>query len=117
MRPRIFSISYDQSLLQTRHMLLQQAGYDVTSAFGFAESIELCHEHYDLIIMGHSIPQKDKRAIVAELAKRGCVAPVLSLLRHGDHPIPEATQAILPDPQLLLDTVRAMVGTASAARV
>jgi hypothetical protein len=33
MRKHILSISYDKSLLITRQLLLEQAGFDVTSAF------------------------------------------------------------------------------------
>ena len=96
MRPRILSISYDLTLLQTREIMLNQAGYEVVSAEGFAEAIEHCSGNFDLIIVGHSIPQKDKRAIIGELHRQGCNAPVLSLLRSGEHRIPEAARAIEP---------------------
>lgn len=115
-KPRILSISYDPSLLFTRQAMLQLAGYDVVSAEGFADAIEHCSGHFDLIIMGHSIPQKDKRAIVAELHERGCDAPLLSLLRHGEHKIPEATRSADPrDVEELLNTVREMVAERTAA--
>ena len=104
-RQRILSISYDPSLLQTREMMLKMAGYDVVSAEGFARAIENCSGHFDLIIMGHSIPQTDKRAIVAELRRHHCDAPLLSLLRPGERGIPEAARAIEPEPQQVLDTV------------
>ena len=108
-RPRIFSISYDPSLLATRDLMLTQVGYDVVGALGFAEALEKGGGDFDLIIMGHSIPPRDKRAIVTELRQRGCNAPVLTLLRYGDTPIPEAARAIDPDPQRLLDTVQEML--------
>ena len=108
---RILSVSYDPTLLATRRLLLQTRGYEVTSAEGFAEAIEVCNRnHFDLVIMGHSIPQKDKRAIVAELRKHGCEAPVLSLLRVNETPIPEATHGVDPrNPQEMLDVVESIV--------
>jgi CheY-like chemotaxis protein len=108
---RILSISYDHSLLETRHMMLQQEGYQVTSAEGLTAALEACRtvKDFDLIIMGHSIPPRDKRAILAALRQEGCDAPVLSLLRHGEDAIPEATRAIDPDPQHLLDTAALML--------
>jgi DNA-binding response OmpR family regulator len=112
MKLRILSISYDPSLLATREMLLASAGYHVvsTSPKGFADAMEHCGGNFDLVIVGHSIPQEDKRAIVAELHRHGCDAPLLSLLRDGEDPIPEATRAIeLSSPQLLLDTVHSML--------
>ena len=107
MKPRILSISYDPALLDTRRMLLEAAGYEVTSAIGFAEALEVCDEDFDLVIMGHSIPSKDKRAIVKELRGHGCLAPVVSLLRMGERSIPEASHTADPgDPQGMLETIR-----------
>ena len=105
--PRILSVSYDATLLTTRQLLLEKEGYEVMSAEGFAAALELSDgRHFDLIIMGHSIPQKDKRAIVVELRKHGCNAPILSLLRLHEHPIPEAAYAADPgDPKRMLETV------------
>ena len=103
---RILSVSYDGVLLATRRLLLEGAGHRVVSAMGFAEALSLCDSHFDLIIMGHSIPRKDKVAIVAELRRRGCAAPLLSLLRHGDKPLAEAVEWIEADqPQELLKAV------------
>jgi CheY-like chemotaxis protein len=68
----ILSISYDESLLVTRHLILEQAGFDVSSALGFAEAMELCsqNQHYDLVLMGHSMPRKDKSALIAAPAAK-----------------------------------------------
>lgn len=43
--------------------------------------------------MGHSMPQKDKRALY-EALRPNCKAPLLSILRHGDSPIPQANYAV-----------------------
>jgi CheY-like chemotaxis protein len=104
-RARILSVSYDLSLLETRQLLLERCGYDVVSAEGFAAAIDACAPDFDLVIMGHSIPRRDKRAIVAELRLHGCNARVLSLLRSNERPIPEAAEAVHPDPQQVLDAV------------
>lgn len=76
-------------------MLLEQAGYDVTAALGFAEAMEICSNGstFDLIVMGHSMPRKDKSALVATL-RPACKAPVLSIRRHGDLPVPEADASV-----------------------
>lgn len=108
MKKRILSISYDEPLLQTRHMLLEGAGYDVTSAFGFAEALEICKSRHDfnLILMGHSIPRKDKTALLNAL-RRKCAAPLLSIRRHGDDPLPGAKASVdsLDGPVVLLNAV------------
>lgn len=95
MKKHILSISYDQPLLVTRQWILEQAGFDVSSAFGFAEALEICKtgRNFDLILMGHSMPQKDKVALM-EAIRPNCTAPLLSILRHGEAPIPHAEYSV-----------------------
>lgn len=113
---RILSISYDSVLLATRHMMLEQAGYEVVSAVGFAEALEYCAGDFDLIIMGHSIPQKDKRAMLDEIHRHGCNAPLISLLRVGEAPIPEATRGIDPSPQHLIQAVKEILANSEVPK-
>jgi CheY-like chemotaxis protein len=91
----ILSISYDQALLVTRQLILEQQGYEVSSAFGFAEAMEICSSRhdFDLVLMGHSMPQKDKKALL-EALRPNCKAPLLSILSHGDFPIPQASYSV-----------------------
>src|SRR5947209_3466274 len=107
MGKRILSISYDDSLLRTRHWILERAGYEVTSALGFLEAQEACLKtRFDLVVIGHSIPLKDKIAL-ARLAQTGCGAAILSLRIVGQEPIPEATFSTeRSDPEALLETVQ-----------
>ena len=107
-KKRILSISYDESLLMTRQMILEQAGFEVVSALGFAESLEhLKKGPFDLVVLGHSLPLKDKSAIVAEL-KRKFNPKILSIRRHGYAPIPEADASVeaAEGPQALIQAVR-----------
>lgn len=109
---RILSISYDGPLLVTRQMLLQAYGYDVTSAEGFAEALEHCdgESKFDLVIMGHSIPSKDKRQIISQIRKSQNV-PVLALLRAGEPPLGEASESVEPnDPRQLVAAVQRLIG-------
>lgn len=109
MKKHILSISYDESLLTTRQIILERAGYAVSSALGFAEALDVCtttHD-FDLVLMGHSMPQKDKIALI-EALRPNCKAPLLSILRHGDAPIPQANYAVDSNdgPDALLNAVR-----------
>ena len=103
---RILSISYDATLLRTRQMLLERAGYEVVSTSDLTRALELCRSAaYDLVIMGHSIPRSDKQQITQAL-RQYCPAPVLALLRVGEAPLPDAAESIDPfNPKLLLETV------------
>jgi CheY-like chemotaxis protein len=93
---RVLCISYDESLLLTRKMILEQAGFEVTPALGFAEAMEACRNEpgFELIVIGHSMPRKDKTAIIHTLRSMQCNAPVLSVRRHNDPPLPEADYSV-----------------------
>jgi CheY-like chemotaxis protein len=112
---RVLCISYDESLLLTRKMILEQAGYDVTAAIGFAEAIEHCSNDpvFDLVVMGHSMPRKDKTALIATL-RPTCKAPILSIRRHGDPPLPEADASVdsLDGPAKLIEAVKSSIAAA-----
>jgi DNA-binding response OmpR family regulator len=83
---RILSISYSSALLRTRQLVLESKGYTVTSALGFTEAIEYCRTaDYDLVIMGHSIPHRDKEQIIKEL-RNVCSTPVLALRKPNEEP-------------------------------
>jgi CheY-like chemotaxis protein len=105
----ILCISYDEALLETRKLILERAGFKVTTAHGLDEAIERCggEPDFDLIVMGHSIPRKDKSDIFTKLHNYADI-PMLSIRRHGDDPVPEATYSIDSEegPQALIDGVR-----------
>ena len=112
MAKRILSISYDRSLLWTRQLLLEQLGYNVVSAEGFAQAWDAAEnkkDHFDLIILGHSIPPNDKKAIVAHM-RDSCDCPILALLRPYESPVSEAALSIdAADPNAFLSAVRNML--------
>ena len=101
----ILSVSYDGVLLATREMLLEQKGYDVTSALGFTEAMEQCkNSGFDLFILGHSIFHKDKMHLI-ETFRSNCSAPILSLERFGETKVPCDFHASPDDPGNFLKVV------------
>lgn len=112
---RILSISYDGPLLVTREMMLRQAGFMVTSALGFNEAIKQCNTgEFDLIMVGHSIPLKDKAALVAAI-KQHSHSPILSIRRHEIDPLPEVDLSVdaQDGPQALLRAVKEVLGSST----
>jgi len=107
---RILSVSHDEPLLRTRHMLLQHSGYDTVSSLGFRVSLQHCKRgNFDLFILGHSIPYSDKRQLVEEF-RRVCAAPIISLRRSpGEQLVEGADYHIEPDPEPLLELVGRIV--------
>ncbi len=113
----ILSVSYDPVLLQTRQLLLEHAGYRVTSVEGVTSALAACQsERYDLLVIGHSIAHRDKQAIAGEF-KRMWGAPVLVLLRANEPKLREADFSIdaAEGPAPLLAIVNTILGASAAA--
>jgi len=111
MSKRILSVSYDFGLLATRQMLLQMGGYTVTSALGFTEALENCQSpEFDLFILGHSIPKKDKQELIRTF-RETCAAPILSLDRIGEERVQSDFYANPYDPEELLKIVEKILSS------
>ena len=108
-KTRILAISYDPSLLLTPKLLLEQAGYEVITAEGFVTVSEACQEDFDLAVLGHSIPHKDKEQIIAQL-RQNSRAPILALLRPHEASVRGADLSVVTDPTVLLGAVRRLLG-------
>ena len=106
---RILSISYDDTLLRTREWMLRQDGHEVVSANGFHDAREACeHSGYDLFVLGHSIPLKDKRDLIGCFRSANPNAMVIALTRSGEARLPEVDAYISPgNPEELVNLIRA----------
>ncbi|HKV92220.1 MAG TPA: hypothetical protein VJW20_06710 [Candidatus Angelobacter sp.] len=110
-RFRILSLTYDPSLARTREMLLTGAGFEVSTFSDVDKAIEDCQSNsYDLVVVGHSIPLAERKALVKAVRSR-CATPVLALLRHGETPVPQADYFFdsTENPARLLATVQDIV--------
>lgn len=62
--PTILCLGEDPDLLRTRAMLLESLGAEVRHATNIAEALEqVTGEHFDLIVLCHSLKQSDAVAI------------------------------------------------------
>jgi DNA-binding NtrC family response regulator len=105
MAKRILSVSYDDILLTVREMLLTEQGYEVTSALGFTAAVDQCQKsHFDLFILGHSIPDRDKIHLI-QTFKENCPAPIVSLERIGESRVPSDFHASPDDPAKFVKVV------------
>jgi DNA-binding response OmpR family regulator len=109
-KARILSISYDETLLGMRHMILENAEYAVVSVHGLESGLEHCKQGgFDLFVLGHSIPDDDKRKMV-EVFRRACPAPIISLRRGASEPMVDGADFhIEPDAEPLLALVAHIV--------
>ena len=115
---RIFSVSYDSTLLRTRELLLNNLGHSVTSAEGIAQAFELYNQNagtFDLMVLGHSIPPQDKRAIIRHCDRASRHCPVLSLTLINEPPVPEAAHSVDPtDTRMFLSAVQELLRNRAA---
>lgn len=82
---RIVSISYDEALLFTRELMLQDRGHTVSSALGFVRAIERCAATgVDILVLGHSIAKDDKLKIIECFRNANPGALVIALTRAGE---------------------------------
>lgn len=107
-KPKILSITYNESLQRTRQLILDKAGFDTTSALGFVEAQSLCAKgSFDLVVIGHSIPRPDKLALL-KFAKEKCGSATLCLRKPNDPVLPEADYSTdRTDPNGLIEAVKA----------
>ena len=102
---RILSISNEESILTTRKLVLQQLGYGVVSALGFAEGLEQCKSGgFDLCILGSTIEEPERQALVPAF-RANSAGRVIVLKKNPEENVPEADFAIEPA-QLLATLAR-----------
>ncbi len=107
---QIISVSYDETLLRTRQLMLQSSGHQVTSALGFNEAKEQCSRTADLVIIGHSIPKKDKLDLIAAFRASNPKGVFIALTRVGEDRLKEVDHYINPgEPEDLLRAVDRIV--------
>jgi CheY-like chemotaxis protein len=99
-------VSYDARLLWTRRLILEQSGYQVTSAYGLSEALKACDtmDGFDLVVLGHSIPVQQTQRIIARLRER-LDSPILALLRPNEGPVANATRSVESDAEKMLAAV------------
>lgn len=70
-KPKILSVCNDGSVLRTRGMVLQNAGYNVSSAEDYTQAVNECAcNNFDVAVLSASLPYNDRIALAAEVKKR-----------------------------------------------
>jgi hypothetical protein len=105
---RLLSVSYDLQLLRSREMILQQAGYDVTSATSFAEVTAACaRSNFDFAVVGHSIPRQQQEQIAAMVRERCESACIVGLQLLVSEQLPFADLTVSShDPAALVEQLK-----------
>jgi DNA-binding response OmpR family regulator len=109
--PHILSVSYDKALLNSRQLVLESEGYQVTSALGFQAALQACNVgKFDLFVLGHSIPTVDKEALIQDF-RAHCSAPVIALAHIYESKVQGADYQTEPEPKLLLELIQTVLSS------
>jgi PleD family two-component response regulator len=93
-KPRVLSVCNDGSVLRTRGMVLQNAGYNVSSAVDYTQAVDQCaSRNFDVAVLSASLPYHDRIALAAEVKKRWPTTHVVMYCRI--HELPAYADAVI----------------------
>src|SRR4051794_30583044 len=106
----ILSASNEPRLLKLRGMIMANAGYRVTSA-AFLEAFSLAAtEMFDLLVVGHSIPLRERELLTERFTLKSR-APIIETENPAGAPTGIADQAFDPyEPEKLLQAIAELLG-------
>lgn len=106
----VLSICSNDSIGQTRQLLLESAGYYVETVANVRDMRTACRRHtFQLIIVCHSL-KKDAKQFIAATGNILCPrTPILELCRIAPE-MATGLHLIYPDPESLLQCVESIIG-------
>jgi DNA-binding NtrC family response regulator len=106
-KKRILHVEFDRTLLTTRHVLLETAGFEVISCFSgmAAREVSAANSHFDLFLVGHATSVHERTDLITWIrAQFPGIAIVV--LRSRDTDFSPAGDAVaVADPDELLKTI------------
>jgi DNA-binding NtrC family response regulator len=86
-QPKVLSVCSDGSVLRTRGMVLQNAGYNVCSAEDYSQAVNQCATgSFDVAVLSASLPYDDRIALAAEMKRRWPATQVVMYCRIHESP-------------------------------
>jgi len=93
-KPKVLSVCNDNSVLRTRGMVLQNAGYCFSSAEDYGQAVDQCaSSDFDVAVISASLPYDDRIALAAEVKKRSPATHVVMYCRI--HEMPAHADAVI----------------------
>lgn len=109
-RAAILSICANDSIGQTRHLLLEGAGYYVETIGNVRDMRAACRRRsFQVIIVGHSLSKAAKEFIAANAHVLCPHTPILELCRVAPQ-MATGHFLIYPDPESLLQCLESIIG-------
>jgi DNA-binding NtrC family response regulator len=83
-RSRILSVSCNANFLAARHVLLERAGFDVTSVASTFDALDLLNNHkFSAAVIGYEFSFTERQLFAADVGER-CGIPVI-MIRGEDY--------------------------------
>jgi DNA-binding NtrC family response regulator len=77
---RVLSVALHPAVAETRSLMLQGAGFQVSTVSDLRDLREACQAHrHDLLLIGQGISAKEKIRIAAEFREHNQAAPMLEI--------------------------------------
>ena len=114
---RVLCTGVDRDLVETRKLILEQAGHAVTTALGEREVVSACeHASFEVAVIGQAISSEQKSRIFSLIRQSCPTAKILELYpTYTSKALPSADdwlQVPLDVPPELADRVTALAGQA-----
>jgi DNA-binding response OmpR family regulator len=109
----ILNVSYDESLLDSRELVLNSAGYAVESTRSIEEALTRFRErHFHLVLIGYTVPELDRKQFVSLIRQHDPSVPVVFISSEGE-PIddPSVDITTVNHPEKLLQSVSVALRT------
>ena len=106
----ILNLSPVENLRRTRELMLEEAGFNVTSAAGLRDAEYMCKRaSFDLIIIGQNYEGDEKRSIATALRTVAPATPILELCRISPE-IPSPEHVLYhPSPEDIVEAARTIL--------
>jgi PleD family two-component response regulator len=106
-KKRILHVEYDRSLLSTRHVLLETAGFEVISCFDgrAAREVSTGSVNFDLFLVGHATSLRERTELVTWIRSKFPNVAVVVLRSRDTDGSPLGDANVIADPEELLQKI------------
>lgn len=112
----VLSVGFDPSLLRTRSLVLQSAGYLVESVSSLKEAVDRfqCGD-FALVLLCHSVPRKNRDRLTSMIRASGSPTPIVSIAGNLGECDAFATATLEDGPSNFLAHIRDVLAKAEKA--
>jgi CheY-like chemotaxis protein len=112
----VLAVGTDPSLLKTRSLVLQSAGYMVESASSLKEAVDRFQSgDFALVLLCHSVPRKDRDRLTSVIRASGSRTPIVSIAGNLGECDAFATATLEDGPSNFLARIRDVLAKAEKA--